>query len=85
MTASADEWVASGREPSFLLHGSKLEQTEEWATGTTVALTPDDTAFLHESIRQNDADRAAEDARRAEIELERRRSSGSAVSWPCSR
>ena len=72
-TASADEWAASGREPSFLLHGARSSSRPRNGRPVPRWSTPDDTAFLHESIRQSDADRAAEDARRShESELERR-------------
>jgi WD40 repeat protein/serine/threonine protein kinase len=73
LAVSADEWRASGGDPSFLLRGARLGHTEEWAASTTVAMSTEDGAFLDESIRQRDEDRAAEQARLGrERALERR-------------
>jgi WD40 repeat protein/DNA-binding SARP family transcriptional activator len=73
LAASAEEWRSSARDPSFLLRGSKLDRTEEWAASTSVAMADDDRAYLEESVGQRDRDRAAEDERRArERSLERR-------------
>lgn len=73
LAASAGEWRSSGRDPSFLLGGSRLEQTAEWAASTTVSVSPADREFLDESVRQREHDRAGEAERLArERGLERR-------------
>jgi WD40 repeat protein len=73
LATSAEEWRASNHDPSFLLRGSKLERTEEWAASTSVAIAADDRSYLEESVGERDRERAAEDERRArERSLERR-------------
>jgi WD40 repeat protein len=73
LAASAGEWMSSGRDPSFLLGGSRLEQTAEWAASTTISMSAADRAFLDESVRQREHDRAGEAERVArERGLERR-------------
>ncbi len=73
LAASAEEWRSSARDPSFLLRGSKLDRTEEWAASTSVAMAADDRSYLEESLGHRDRERAAEDERQArERSLERR-------------
>jgi serine/threonine protein kinase/WD40 repeat protein len=73
LAAAAAEWEAGGRDPSFLLGGSRLEQLSTWATGTNLALAQPEREFLTESAERAEAERAAEDVRRShEISLERR-------------
>ncbi|HEX6401525.1 MAG TPA: WD40 repeat domain-containing protein, partial [Actinomycetota bacterium] len=63
---SAREWIEAGRDPSFLLGGSRLEQAEAWQAGSGIAVTPEEREYL-------DASRTDEDARVArERDLERR-------------
>ncbi|HET7236113.1 MAG TPA: BTAD domain-containing putative transcriptional regulator, partial [Actinomycetota bacterium] len=73
LSVAVAEWEASGREPSFLLRGSRLEQLSTWAAGTTLALAQAEHEYLDESLGVQEAERAAE-AERAEREarLERR-------------
>ncbi len=70
---AAREWVESDRDRSFLLGGSRLEQAEEWAGSTTLALSADDRAYVDASARRRDEETAAEENRRVhERSLERR-------------
>lgn len=46
----AAEWVAAGREPSFLLLGARLIELEKWAAAAPLALTSDERAFLDASL-----------------------------------
>ncbi|HEY7659712.1 MAG TPA: BTAD domain-containing putative transcriptional regulator, partial [Actinomycetota bacterium] len=73
LASAAAEWDASGRDPSFLLRGGRLEHTVTWAEGTTFALTAGGQEYLRESTARRDAEDAAEEARRSrETALERR-------------
>jgi serine/threonine protein kinase/WD40 repeat protein/DNA-binding XRE family transcriptional regulator len=40
------EWLAAGRDSSFLLRGTRLDQFEDWAQDTDIALTQDELAFI---------------------------------------
>lgn len=70
---AAEEWVSSGRDPDYLLIGSRLAEFEEWANHTTLQLTTGERSFLDAGIARRGA-REAEDAAREEREraLERR-------------
>ncbi len=68
LAQSASEWEASGREPSFLVRGVRLDDVEGWAAGTELALTRPERAFLAESLSSRAAEAAAETAR---VERER--------------
>jgi DNA-binding SARP family transcriptional activator/WD40 repeat protein len=68
LAQSASEWEGSGREPSFLVRGARLDHAEGWASGTELALTRPERAFLAESVASRDAEAAAETAR---VERER--------------
>jgi len=73
LNSLANEWQQAGREPSFLLRGARLEQLEAWAAATTLALTPDEAAYLEACLAEREARRAEEAARQAhETALERR-------------
>lgn len=73
LVASAEEWSASGREPSFLLGGARLERLASWITETRLALSRHEREFVEESLERNRAELAAERARTDhERSLERR-------------
>jgi Novel STAND NTPase 1 len=73
LSYTANEWERSGPEPSFLLTGSRLEQFESWASTTTLALGPEERAYLLASITRRETERSAEAARgERERTLERR-------------
>jgi WD40 repeat protein/DNA-binding SARP family transcriptional activator len=73
LAGAAAEWTAAGRDPGFLLRGSRLEQFEGWARETGLALADEERAFLEASLAERDARQAAEAERQArERRLERR-------------
>jgi WD40 repeat protein/class 3 adenylate cyclase len=73
VAAAAREWVESDRDRSFLLGGSRLEQAEAWRSGSGIALTPEEGAYLDASRAERDRRHADEEARAAhERDLERR-------------
>jgi WD40 repeat protein len=69
LAAAAAEWVAAGRDPSFLLRGARLEQVSAWAGATSLALARSEREYLDESTAVAEGERAAEEAR---VERERR-------------
>ena len=67
------DWIASGREASFLASGTRLDQFDQWANKTTLALNEDERVYLDASIAERRVRQAAEEARKAhEAMLERR-------------
>ncbi len=73
LDAAVAEWTAAGRDPSFLASGTRLDQFEQWAAATTLALNEEERAYLDASIAERRARQAAEEARKArELALERR-------------
>jgi WD40 repeat protein/class 3 adenylate cyclase len=73
LSAIAREWTEAGRDPSFLLAGSRLEQAEAWEAGSGIAVTPEEREYLDASRAERDRRRADEQAREDhERELERR-------------
>jgi serine/threonine protein kinase/WD40 repeat protein/DNA-binding winged helix-turn-helix (wHTH) protein len=73
LSAEAAEWNAAGRDPSFLLRGSRLEQFESWAAGTDIALSQVEHEYVDASLRARDADVAEQGAQRQrEASLKRR-------------
>ncbi len=74
LAAGAEEWRVSNRDASFLLRGGLLQQMEDWATTTDIALTDEERGYLAASIVERRAQEAREEARRKrEQEQERRR------------
>ncbi len=69
---AASEWLKSGGDSSFLLHGARLEQFEDWAARTGIAFTREERLFLDTSLAERQSRNAAEAARKArEAALER--------------
>jgi len=67
------EWLQANREASFLLHGSRLQQFEDWVKTTGIALTSDERSYLQASLSERERQRQAEEERRArEAKLELR-------------
>ncbi len=80
LSNAAGEWGSSGREPSFLLSGSRLDQFEAWGSGTSLALGLEERGYLTASITRREEERAKEEVRRdRERTLERRSSQAAAV------
>ena len=70
---AAAQWSESGRDPSFLLTGSRLEQTDQWARRSRVMLAPIERDYLAASLSERETLAAAEESRRArEATIERR-------------
>ena len=73
LEAEAGEWERAGRDPSFLLRGSRLGQFEAWSEASGLALTSDERDYLNESVTAREAETAEEQQRQAkERALERR-------------
>ena len=64
LVASADEWVGSGEEPSFLLTGARLEGLASWVSETPLALGRRERQFVEKSLERHEAEVQAERARR---------------------
>ena len=60
----ATEWQAT-QDPSFLLHGARLNQFASWAETTNISLTADERTFLEASLRARREGEAAEASRQA--------------------
>jgi WD40 repeat protein/DNA-binding SARP family transcriptional activator len=67
LAAAADEWLRAGRDPSFLLSGSRLEQLEAWQHSAGLAITPTEREYLDASLAERDRRRAEEEARQARV------------------
>lgn len=63
LAAAVNEWLSAGKDSSYLLHGSRLEQFAGWAADTGLALTRDERDYLDASLTQQ--------SREEEIEQER--------------
>jgi WD40 repeat protein/DNA-binding SARP family transcriptional activator/type II secretory pathway predicted ATPase ExeA len=60
---AAAEWNQAGRDPSFLVQGTRLNFFEGWAEGAGLALTGEEHAFLQASLAERQAQQVAEIAR----------------------
>ncbi|MBN1200539.1 MAG: protein kinase [Anaerolineae bacterium] len=58
LAAAAEEWLHAGKDPSYLLRGSRLEQFAGWAAETDVALTAEEHEFLDVSVTNEERARA---------------------------
>ncbi|MGH2556982.1 MAG: protein kinase domain-containing protein, partial [Actinomycetota bacterium] len=74
LVAAAADWTAAGRDPSFLLRGSRLQLFESWAGTSGLALTGPERRYLEESVAQREAEAAAEETRKAKERMLERRS-----------
>ncbi|MBN8636497.1 MAG: protein kinase, partial [Anaerolineae bacterium] len=73
LAAAVADWSAAHNDTSFLLRGARLEQFEKWAASTTLALTPEERAYLDASLAQRQQEQTDEQERQArEQRLERR-------------
>jgi WD40 repeat protein/class 3 adenylate cyclase len=73
VAVAARDWIEADRDPSFLLGGSRLEQTETWQATSRLAVTPEEREYLDASRAERDRQRADEEARaQHERDLERR-------------
>lgn len=53
---SAQEWIESSDDPSYLLRGVRLEDVEAWASHSNVVLTNDETRYIKTSVAQRSAE-----------------------------
>jgi WD40 repeat protein len=74
LASAAAEWDKANRDPSFLLHGVRLSQFENWAGDTNLALTGVERAYLQASLEQREVQRKAEEERKARLAALERRS-----------
>jgi WD40 repeat protein/serine/threonine protein kinase len=74
VASAATEWMAAGEDESFLLRGSRLEQTAEWARMSGLAMSQADERFLRASLARRDEELARERARDAREAATQRRS-----------
>ena len=58
LATAAAEWQSAGEETGYLLHGGRLDQFEQWAAASSVALTTEEQAFLDASLTARAARRA---------------------------
>jgi WD40 repeat protein/DNA-binding SARP family transcriptional activator/class 3 adenylate cyclase len=73
LAQAAAEWRGSDGDASFLLRGTRLEQLEQWAASTDLALGGADRAYLRASLDRRERERTDEEARRErEARMERR-------------
>jgi WD40 repeat protein/DNA-binding SARP family transcriptional activator len=73
LARAAAEWRGSGGDPSFLLHGARLEQLESWAATADLAIGRRERAYLKASVDQHDREQKEEERRRErEVRIERR-------------
>ena len=71
---AAEEWEAAGKEPSYLMQGTRLQQFQEWSAATTLQLNVTEKDFLKESLKAREERRAIERARQErEAALERQK------------
>jgi basic membrane lipoprotein Med (substrate-binding protein (PBP1-ABC) superfamily)/DNA-binding SARP family transcriptional activator len=66
LLAAVDEWELSGRDPEYLLGGSRLAELEEWSREGSLHLTTGEREFLEAGVERRQAAGAEEDARLAE-------------------
>jgi serine/threonine protein kinase/DNA-binding SARP family transcriptional activator/WD40 repeat protein len=64
---SAQEWIESDEDPSYLLRGIRLEDVEAWATSASVVLTNLETRYIAASVEQRSAELESTRRRRRRI------------------
>ena len=71
---AAEEWEAAGKERSYLMQGTRLQQFQEWSQTTTLQLNKTELDFLNASLEAREERRAIERARQErEAALERQK------------
>ncbi len=68
------EWEGSGRDPSFLMRGSRLDQVVAWVSTTSLAIGTPERAYVKASVGQRGEDEAEESRRHAQEARTERRS-----------
>ncbi|HEX9595690.1 MAG TPA: LuxR C-terminal-related transcriptional regulator, partial [Anaerolineales bacterium] len=64
LSAQGREWEQAGRDPGYLLRGSRLDQFAGWADNTNLVLTEAERAFISSSLVERESRKAEEEARR---------------------
>jgi WD40 repeat protein/DNA-binding SARP family transcriptional activator/tRNA A-37 threonylcarbamoyl transferase component Bud32 len=73
LALESSAWADSGRDESFLLRGSRLARTTLWVDGSGIALNALEREYVDESVRDGEAEQAAQREREdRERFLERR-------------
>ena len=54
LAAAAEQWAEGGRDPSFLLTGSRLQQAEAWAATTGLAIGSQTQQFVVAGVAERD-------------------------------
>ncbi len=73
LAAAREKWMREGGHVDFLLSGRRLDQYEEWANATNVALSADERGFLDRSVAVREEERAVVTATEARRRGQRRR------------
>ena len=68
-----NEWEAAGRDPGYLLTGTRLDDYESWASTSRMQLTDVERTFLEESVRLREAAGQEDREREARSQRLRRR------------
>ena len=63
LSDAAQDWERSGRDPSFLLTGSRLDQLGSWGSSTSLALGLEERGYLTASMTRREDERVRESAR----------------------
>jgi basic membrane lipoprotein Med (substrate-binding protein (PBP1-ABC) superfamily)/DNA-binding SARP family transcriptional activator len=71
---AVNEWEASGRDPGYLLTGTRLESYERWAASTHLRLTATEHDFIAAAVSARESE-AAEHLEREDAQLRLRRRS----------
>lgn len=70
---AVNEWESSGRDPGYLLHGSRLDDYRSWATSTELRLTATEQDFLAAAVTASESEAEGEAQReRDRLRLQRR-------------
>jgi serine/threonine protein kinase/WD40 repeat protein len=69
LSVSASDWEASGRDPSFLLRGSRLQQFEGWAKASHIAMSGLEREYLGAGLRTKEKERTEEHVRQRREEV----------------
>ena len=74
LASTAYEWEHAGKEPSFLLRGSRLTSLAKWSSETSLALTEKEHHYLQESLNEQHRQLATEIERQARVKALEQRS-----------
>ena len=78
LARAAGEWQGSGRDPSFVLRGARLEQVESWAASTDLAIGRPEREYVKASVDLRDRSTSGGARRDASA----RRAHGASIPFP---